>query len=272
MAEWHCCALDDSYNRSRLNEETDMEVKRLVINGIRLIAVSGLSMISVLAQEGGNKDSIFKARLPGQGSTMMSEQDCAAQVKKLQSIIDTQNRTMEFYRSLVSSLGDNSVRAPFGKFFLIRRGSEYLALRFIEHTRPQIVNRGGSKFRDYKGARYEWYLQSDGSMNFSKPNVRKGIKEITETEAGPRGSYGVIDVGSFLLRWSLSDWIYFPDGDGSSVAMALTEWVRIEEVNPQDELLRWITKETLRTQSRHTGRARVSRFFIFDVDCGAGIE
>ena len=227
-----------------------MTVKRLVINSTQYIVVLGLSMISVLAQESGNKDSILKSHLLQQSSKATSRQDCPTQVKQLQSTIDTQNRTLEFYRSLVSGLGDNAIRAPFGKFFLIKKGPEYLALRFTEHTKPQIVNQGGSKYREYKGAKYEWYLQSDGSMDFSKANVRKGSKEITETEVGPTGTHGVIDIGSFSVRWSLSDWVYFPDGDRSSIEMSVTEWVRIEDVKPQDELLRWITKEKLRTQSR----------------------
>ncbi len=170
------------------------------------------------------------------------QQDCSVEIKKLQSVISEQNQQLDFFKSLVSSLSKEAVKAPFGRFLLIKQGSQCLALRIVEHTQPQITISDKGKFRDYKGAKYEWYLQPDGSMDFSKDNVLKGNNELAETE---NYAFGKIEAGSFKLRWSLSDWIYFPEDEKSETEMALTEWVRVEDINPRDEILRWITKQKL---------------------------
>lgn len=129
-----------------------------------------------------------------------------------------------------------AVRSPFQRFMLIRQGPRCVALRIIEH--PE---------RNIRRARYEWYSQNDGSMNFKKANVGHGTGEVWEREAMPDGSTNtIIKTDSLHLSWSASDWIYFPYISlDALMSMTRTNWTHIQDVNAQSKTLRWVSRGKL---------------------------
>lgn len=163
-----------------------------------------------------------------------------------------QQQMLRSWREMVTGIGGNAVRAPFGRFLLIKNGSQCLALRITEHANSHA-------------ARYEWFLQTDGSMDFSKDNVQKRSGEVSDFK-NETYQFASIRAGSFPpLEWSSGDWIYFTFGGtpvgghqpGSEQAlreknmrMASTEWVRIKDVNPQSSTLVWLSKEQTKGDSQ----------------------
>jgi hypothetical protein len=123
----------------------------------------------------------------------------------------------------------------------MKGGAECVALRLTEHTRPQITATG--VLAQWNGARYEWFLQSDGSMDFSKNNVAHGSGEVFEKGNGTEDNL-FIQAGSLRFEWSLSDWIYFPYDSDTQVSMAPTEWVRLEDVDAAAKFLHWMADDT----------------------------
>lgn len=161
-----------------------------------------------------------------------------------------------YYREMATGIGSNAIQAPFGRFLLIKSGPQCLALRLTEHV--ELLEARG--VRGYS-SKYEWFLQPDGSMDFSKPNVEKGKIEMSERKSGnsPSGS-PTLKAGSFpLLEWSSGDWVYFTRGatpvgghsKGSALykrekalLMARTEWVRIGDVKLRGRRLNWLSKDS----------------------------
>ncbi|HEY0073142.1 MAG TPA: hypothetical protein VGB77_03500 [Abditibacteriaceae bacterium] len=135
-----------------------------------------------------------------------------------------------------SDASENAVRAPSGRFLLIKQDKRCLALRFLEH--PE---------RDPRRSRYEWFVQNDGSFNFQKTNITQGKGEVWGREANPDGSTNtIIKAGPFRLFWSASNWVYFPQWNVDSlISMARTQWTRLEDVNVQSKGLKWISGGTL---------------------------
>ncbi len=129
-----------------------------------------------------------------------------------------------------------TTHAQVGKFLLIWQDKRCVALRITEHPQDNP-----------KQARYEWFAQNDGSMDFKKANVLHGTGEVHEREAWPDGSQNtVIKADSFRLEWSanslLADWIYFPLLNlDSLIKMAPTSWARLPDVNAHSPSLRWLT-------------------------------
>jgi hypothetical protein len=140
----------------------------------------------------------------------------------------------------------NAVRAPIGSFVLVRRGNDAVALQLTGHT---TTGDGG--------ARYEWWYQPDGSGDFARPNVEKGMGEVFESyerTPNPDGSKTVRDKGGklyvgcgpFSLQWSSGDWIYFPERRDQDLEIAETAWDRIADVKIADPSLRWIASPAKR--------------------------
>ena len=179
-------------------------------------------------------------------------QQLEEEIVALRQTLNEQEKELQYSREMTSGVGDNAVMAPFGRFLLIKYDTQCLALRITEHVDFRIVQNA-----EQYTSKYEWFLQTDGSMDFSKANVRKGSGELSEIKDG-KYQAAYIRVGSFpALEWSLSDWIYFSEGatpvgghpPGSKEAlreknmrMARTEWVRIGDVKPQSETLTWLSK------------------------------
>lgn len=174
--------------------------------------------------------------------------------QKARTLAQTTQDQLRLFRSLATGIGGQAIQAPFGRFLLIKSGPQCLALRITEH-----VNFNDTPSRGGYTAKYEWFLQADGSIDFSKTNVQKGTGEVSEARQ-PNSAYRVptIQAGSFPhLEWSSSDWIYFafgatpvgghPKGSRNylrekNIRMARTEWVRIEDVNPNSPRVTWISK------------------------------
>jgi len=150
-------------------------------------------------------------------------------------------------REQQSGYGTNAVQAPFGRFLLIKAGKDAIALKITEHTRrTKIQWDGGRSVYSWLGARYEWLYQPDGSMDFSKPNVERGAGEFIENREQMDPSTETVRIGSLALRWSTSDWVYFPKNADRGVQMARSEWVRTEDIDFQDKSLGWIWVAHLR--------------------------
>ena len=181
------------------------------------------------------------------------ESQLKQEIQILRERVVEQDKKLErfrLYRSLATGLGTNAVRAPFGRFLLVRMGQQCLALRVTEHVKSSRPTDGDVSI-------YEWFLQNDGSMDFSKANVQKGGGEIFDYKNGVYQS-AYIAAGSFpVLEWSSSDWIYFQRGatpvggyaPGSkedqrakNMRMTFTEWVRIGDVKAQDKSLFWLSR------------------------------
>lgn len=184
---------------------------------------------------------------------VQSKKDLEKEIIALKKHLNEKEQELHSLRELSSGVSANAVRAPFGRFLLVKNGSGCLALRITEHSNFCVVN----NTQQYT-ANYEWYLQTDGSLNFSKKNVQKGSGKVSEYVNG-HYSAGYIKVRSFpSLEWSLGDWIYFALGatpvEGHAVGsveaireqslrMASTEWVRIGDVDAQSKSVRWLSKQ-----------------------------
>lgn len=152
---------------------------------------------------------------------------------------------------MIPGVGINAVQAPLGRFLMIQDGTKCLALRITEHCNFRVIN-GTPHYT----AKYEWFLQTDGSMDFLRPNVQQGLGELSEFHNNTYAA-AYIATGPFpILEWSLGDWIYFgrnaplgtepPDEEDArceeSLRIALTEWTRLEDVNAKSGTLRWWSK------------------------------
>lgn len=121
-------------------------------------------------------------------------------------------------------VGARALRAPLGRFVLAKDGTRCLAIQIIEHGDTGVAGKIGHT------STYRWFLQTDGSMDFSKANVQQGQDELSELDE-KNGSH-LIRQGPFSLQWSLSDWIYFPTGT-PKFQLAVTDWVSPEEIKVQ---------------------------------------
>jgi hypothetical protein len=158
----------------------------------------------------------------------------------------------DFYRSMFLGVGDNAVIAPFGRFLLIRDGPILAAIRIDEHTRREPLNAGELHSFSYRGAKYTLIVQEDGSGDLAKANARESTGEFVEGSGQPDAD--AVHVGPLVLRWSASDWIYFPEGH-ERLEVARTEWVRRQDINPNDPDVRWFTRAQI-AQMAHSPATR----------------
>ena len=115
----------------------------------------------------------------------------------------------------------NAVRAPFGRFLLLRQGDELLAIKITRHKRH-------SK-RDYiDGAFYEWIWMHDDQRD-------EGEGWLSQEQNNTW-----IKAHSFSVNWSTGDWFYFSQPD---LEMARTEAVEKEEIRSEVDRARWYSKE-----------------------------
>ena len=113
------------------------------------------------------------------------------------------------------------------------------------------------------GAQYEYWFQSDGSADFTKPNVEHGTAYVYEKykhrRTGPN-EYEVTDVGSELnikcgplwIEWSSGHYVYphpyfhrrvEPMVPTTDIEIAATTESTITEVSASDPSLRWIAAD-----------------------------
>jgi len=138
----------------------------------------------------------------------------------------------------------NAIIVPLGTIVVIRKGSEYGAVKFTEYWTGAT--------RDDQYGRYESYYQGDNSGDFSKANVRVTKGDLSMLKpigwAGLHCAPGNPDFrcGPIKLGWSgtrYSSAVYFfswgQDQGDYGIELAPTKWTDISEVNVFDLRLKW---------------------------------
>lgn len=138
-------------------------------------------------------------------------------------------------------IGKSAIVMPLGKILLVRRDSDYCAIKFMKFW-------AGKTEKDLY-ARYESYCQDDKTGDFSKLNVRVRKAELSFPK--PRGigrlafSFGnkEIDCGPVRLFWSGQGAVHFySEGQKQAdygIELAPTKWTDILQVNVVDPRLKW---------------------------------
>jgi len=145
-------------------------------------------------------------------------------------------------------IGGNAFAMPMGRIVLVRKNSQYCAIKFKEVWEGETDHDNFTK--------YESYYQGDGSGDFSKDNVQFNKALLAERRqvplipifprlwsypAGPENDQ--IKCGPIKLAWSGWCTVYFNDrvwksGD-HGIELAPTKWTDISQVNVFDRRLKW---------------------------------
>ncbi len=144
-------------------------------------------------------------------------------------------------------IGPNGMIMPLGRILLIRKGSDYGAVKF---TKFWTGKKGKTEEDRYET--YESYYQDDKTGDFSNKNVR--FKKDVLSSPYPRWSlfghpmvlFGVnkqIKCGPISLWWTGRGTVYFFDrfqeeGD-YGIELAPTPWTDISQVNVFDPRIKW---------------------------------
>jgi hypothetical protein len=128
-----------------------------------------------------------------------------------------------------------------GCFVLVKSRKLALAVRFLEHT---PVGHSGS---DYNGATYEWFLQADGSGDFTRDNLASGKGEVRGDQK-QRWDEVVIACGPVALQWSQcytdSDYVGVHRTDCKIdrfdvIAIAASDWSERSKIQLDNKYLNW---------------------------------
>jgi len=138
-------------------------------------------------------------------------------------------------------IGPNGVVMPLWRILLVRRDSEFCAVKFTKFWTE--------KMEEDKYATYESHYQADKTGNFLNKNVK--FKKNKLSFPKPRGigrlafSFGNKDIqcGSIKLWWGGGGSVHFfstsqAQGD-HGIELAPTKWTDISEVNVFDPRLKW---------------------------------
>lgn len=138
-------------------------------------------------------------------------------------------------------VGPNALRIPLGRIILVRKDSEYCAIKFTQFWT--------GKTEEDRFASYESYYQGDKSGDLSNKNVQVRKEQLSSSK--PRGigrlafSSGNRDVlcGQIRLEWTDKGWVYFYGSDQKEgdygIELAATQWTDISQVNVFDPRLQW---------------------------------
>lgn len=140
-------------------------------------------------------------------------------------------------------IGGNAIQMPLGRILLVRKESQYCAVKFTEAWK--------GKTESARLANYESYYQGDGTGGFSSKNVQftKGTLVSRQSVLGrlypvPFGHQNKeIKCGPIKLYWTMG-WVYFhhlikeKEGD-YGIELAPTKWTDISQVNVFDPRLKW---------------------------------
>ena len=142
------------------------------------------------------------------------------------------------------------VAAPIGRFILIRKDTEMCVVLFKNFRRggdarpPTWFNTGEERLY----ADYDWYLQNDGSGEFTKQNVKQGQGKVAY---GPLVGFGHwakqttnqrISCGTIKLYWTYPDTVRFLSGSkviNEGIELAPTPWSNISEVSGSNPDIKW---------------------------------
>jgi len=138
-------------------------------------------------------------------------------------------------------IGKTAIEMPLGKILLVRRGSDYCAIKFLE------IWTGKTEQDVY--ATCESYYQGDKSGDFSKKNLTITKDKLAFPK--PRGigrlafSFGNrnIHCGPLKLQWAGRGSVFFyaegqKQGD-YGIELAPTKWTDVSQVNVFDPRLKW---------------------------------
>jgi len=138
-------------------------------------------------------------------------------------------------------IGPNGVVVPLERILLVRRESEFCAVKFTKFWTGKTE---GDKY-----ATYESYYQADKTGNFLNKNVK--FKKSKLSFPKPRGigrlafSFGDKDIqcGPIKLWWGGGGSVHFfstsqAQGD-YGIELAPTKWTDISQVNVFDQQLKW---------------------------------
>ena len=163
----------------------------------------------------------------------LNEMDCA-------EIITKNDRLKNHYIRLSLSqrgIGENAIRAKFGRFVLVKFLDTKVALKFVNNHK-KVYNKVTKKYEKC-GSEYEYYLFNGGASEYTKHTGE--LYNIVTGKPYPNKLY--IDMGKFRLLWSQSDWLYLKD---ELIAIAKTDLVNIEDVDFEDSKLVWYKKDNIK--------------------------
>lgn len=174
---------------------------------------------------------------------------------------------MAFYYGDAEPLGANDVHIgktaivmPIGRILLVRKGSDYCAIKFIKlwsenqsQSNTIFIAKGSDEY-----AICDLYYQGDNTGKFDKKNVEYKRKELSFLK--PRGigrfafSFGnrEIKCGPIELLWSGKGAVHFYGGNQKQgdygIELAPTKWTDISQVNVFDLRLKWLKYDENRTR------------------------
>lgn len=126
-----------------------------------------------------------------------------------------------------------ALEAPPGRFFLLRRGDEYAAVKITRSA-------------EHKSADYDWYYQKAGGSYVIGNWPEKGSGRAYEGGEGlnwcdPATTPRRIRCGPLSVEWSAGNYVYLSGPQGAAeVEMAMTPWTRLEQVDIGDPGLVWL--------------------------------
>jgi hypothetical protein len=134
------------------------------------------------------------------------------------------------------------VQVPQGRILLVRKDSECCAVKFTRFWR-------GKTEEDYLGS-YERYYQSDGSADFTKPNVVFQTDDVSYPRFQGIDPF-IFQIGKKYLRCGSIQLIWLGNGKVTfitpdqhiprdvGVEIAPTPWISITEANTHDSRIKW---------------------------------
>jgi hypothetical protein len=159
------------------------------------------------------------------------------QVDQFQKQIDRLLERAVGLAKLAYGIDRRAVRAPFGRYLLVRTETAVAAIQIVEHTRfrPGAPRWIGPVPR---GARFLGYVGAPGANELSVGNAEE-IRGEFSLESG-NASDSELRVGDATLRWREGDWLELPPSNEARVEVAVTPFVRLEQVRFDSPLLQWM--------------------------------
>ncbi len=171
-------------------------------------------------------------------------------------------RTPLEVRALDSArISATSVSAPLGRFLLVRQGTALGAVRFTHFHRDPDQKPGEVLVpgADRTTAEYDWYLQGDGSGDFTKPNVTYGHGKLRDARGVRIGRFVFnpfaavhVKCGPLVVRWRYPTALVFnmdvldPRVE-DALALAPTKAAYIRDVHLRKMHLTWYRVDPTRT-------------------------
>jgi hypothetical protein len=138
-------------------------------------------------------------------------------------------------------IAPNGIRVPIGIILLIRKNTEYCAIKFTKFWTGET--------QDDEYATYESYYQGDRTGDFKKKNTIFKQGKLSRPRLRGIGrlsfSFGTTDIqcGPIKLFWSGKGWVYFFNSSQNQgdygIELAPSKWTDISQVNVFDSRLRW---------------------------------